>query len=80
MSYDQAGGQPAPRLYQAAPAKQQRFVRPPKTIRKLIPGPTIAFPPGSVPVTITTGFQLAVPQGFQAYQAPDGSFFLMRKQ
>lgn len=80
MSYEQAGGQPAPTLYQSAPVQQQRFVRPPKLVRKLIPGPKIAFPAGSVPVTLTTGFQLAVPEGFQAYQAPDGSFFLMRKQ
>ena len=70
----------APALYQAPPVQQQRAVQQPKLVRKLIPGPKIAFPPGSVPVTLTTGFQLAVPQGFQAYQAPDGSFFLMRKQ
>ena len=52
----------------------------PLLVRKLIPGQTIAFPAGSVPVAVTPGFQLAVPQGFQAYQAPDGSFFLVRKR
>ena len=50
-----------------------------KVVKKLVPGPKIAFPAGSVPVTVTSGFQLAVPQGYQAFQAPDGSFFLMRR-
>ncbi|MGB1162167.1 MAG: hypothetical protein ACPG40_13230, partial [Alphaproteobacteria bacterium] len=79
-NYDQIDEDTAPAPYQAPPVRQQRAVQQPKLVRKLIPGPKIAFPPGSVPVTLTTGFQLAVPQGFQAYQAPDGSFFLMRKQ
>ena len=80
MTYQAAGGAAAPAVYQSAPVVQQRFVRPPKVVRKLIPGPKIGFPAGSVPVSLTSGFQLAVPQGYQAYQAPDGSFFLMRKR
>ena len=80
MTYQAAGGAAAPAVYQSAPVVQQRFVRPPKVVRKLIPGPKIGFPAGSVPVSLTSGFQLAVPQGYQPYQAPDGSFFLMRKR
>ena len=68
----------SPSLY-TAPVQQQRFVRTTKVVKKLVPGPKIAFPAGSVPVTVTSGFQLAVPQGYQAFQAPDGSFFLMRR-
>ena len=63
-----------------APTAQHKFMRAPKVVKKLIPGPKIAFPEGAQPITVTAGYQLAVPQGYAAYRAPDGSIFLMRKR
>ena len=79
MDYRDNGGEYSSSDMKRAPSAGSYSLQP-RLVRKLIPGNTIAFPPGSVPVTVTSGFQLAVPQGYQAYQAPDGSFFLVRKR
>ena len=55
-------------------------VRPKPQVRRLIPGESVAFPVGSQPVTSTPGVQLAVPAGYQVYQAPEGWYFLVRVQ
>ena len=63
-----------------SPVLVPRLVPAPVRVKKLIPGPKISFPAGSKPITATTGYQLAVPRGYVAYRAPDGSIFLMRKK
>ena len=50
------------------------------SLRRLIPGETMAFPVELQLVTRTPGFQLAVPAGYQVYRAPEGWYFLVRVQ
>ena len=78
-----SGIQPAPvraaRPTGPAPAPRVVVRRKPQ-VRQLIPGETVSFPAGAKPVTSTQGFQLAVPAGYQVYQAPEGWYFLVRVQ
>ena len=81
---------PKPATPKVAPARNARrvvaspaprvVVRPKPQVRRLIPGETVSFPVGSQPVTSNLGVQLAVPAGYQVYQAPEGWYFLVRVQ
>lgn len=86
-----ANGVPAPKSgIQPAPVRAARptgpapaprvVVRRKPQVRQLIPGETVSFPAVAKLVTSTQGFQLAVPAGYQVYQAPAGWYFLVRVQ